>query len=69
MDVPVPVPVTIPVPDPTVATPRLPDVHTPPPGASLSTVEDPAQTTAAPLTDSGVIFTVSTVATPQPAFV
>ena len=56
MAVPFATPVTVPLVLPTVATPVLLLLHTPPP-ASVSDVNEPAHTAAVPLIAEGDVFT------------
>jgi len=64
--VPADTPVTIPVVDPTVATPILPLLHTPPPDTLLSVVVLPEHSVIVPVIDEGVLITLTTRVARQP---
>lgn len=59
-------PVTTPVNDPAVATPGVPEVHTPPPVASLKIVFEPIHTTGVPVITPGEVSTLNDRTTKQP---
>lgn len=59
--VPGPIPVTMPVPAPTVATAVVLQLHVPPGVASVSVIEDNAQTALAPTIGAGPALTVTIV--------
>jgi hypothetical protein len=59
VEVPVATPVTTPEDDPTVATVVVELIHEPPLVASVSVIDDPAQTVLPPLIAAGAAVTVS----------